>query len=271
MRKCYIQNLALNITDNCNLECSHCLRGDRCNRNMSDDVIEATLSQIKGVGNISINGGEPTLAIDRVKKIVDYIIDNNIFVEEFTTTINGTIYSEELLELLGKMDNYINDDEVLAMVAISCDRYHVEEIERLGLLDQYRENVIKYSKSKYYYGLRDIYVRLFREGRAVNLDRKITVPLRPMKTYITYAGKKRVSDRENGLCNIGPLITIGTNGNITECDSSLDHQNTIYNYGNVLNESIEENVLKRGILCTNPNRMERLANKVMKKYITYEK
>ena len=46
MKKCYIQNLALNITDNCNLECRHCLRGDRCNNKMSDDVIEATLRHL---------------------------------------------------------------------------------------------------------------------------------------------------------------------------------------------------------------------------------
>ena len=75
MKKCYIQNLALNITDNCNLECRHCLRGDRCNNKMSDDVIEATLSQIKGAGNISINGGEPTLALDRIEKIIEKEIE----------------------------------------------------------------------------------------------------------------------------------------------------------------------------------------------------
>lgn len=271
MRKCYIQNLALNITDNCNLECMHCLRGSRCNNNMSDDVIEATLCQVKGVGNLSINGGEPTLAIDRIRKIVEYIIDNNILIEEFTTTINGTIYSEELLELLEIMNNYIGEEEVLSIFAISLDKYHLKELERLELLDRFRENVIKYNESKYFYGLRDIYVKLFREGKAANLDKNITVPLRPMKTFITYAGKNRKYDRENGLCNIGPLITIGTNGNITECDASFEHQNTIYNYGNILNESIEENVLRRGKLCTNPNRMERLSNKVMQKYISYEK
>lgn len=271
MKKCYIQNLALNITDNCNLECRHCLRGDSCNNKMSDDVIEATLSQIKGAGNISINGGEPTLALDRIEKIIDYIIKNNIYVEEFTTTINGVIYSEELLYYMEIMNKYIGEDDVLSAFAISFDRYHIEEIKRLGLLDQFRENVRKYSESKYFYGLRDIYVKLFREGRAASLDKKLTVPLKPMDTFITYTDNNRKFDRENGLCNIGPLITIGTNGNITECDASLEHQKTIYNYGNVLNESIEENVLRRGKLFTKPKKMEKAATKVLKKYSTYEK
>ena len=114
-------------------------------------------------------------------------------------------------------------------------------------------------------------LKLFREGRAAELDKNITVPLRPMDVFITYVDKKRKFDRENGLCNIGPLVTIGTNGNITECDASIDHQNTIYNYGNVLNESIEENVLRRGKLFTNPKRFEKKAAKVITKYSTYEK
>ena len=92
-----------------------------------------------------------------------------------------------------------------------------------------------------------------------------------MDTFITYTDNNRKFDRENGLCNIGPLITIGTNGNITECDASLEHQKTIYNYGNVLNESIEENVLRRGKLFTKPKKMEKAATKVLKKYSTYEK
>lgn len=271
MKKCYIQNLALNVTDNCNLECSHCLRGDRCNRNMSDEVIEATLSQIKGAGNIAINGGEPTLALDRIEKIINYIIDNNIYLDEFTTTINGTIYSEELLRLLGEIDKYIPNDETSAAFAISLDNYHLEELKRLNLLEEFKENVIKYNESKYFYGLRDIYAKLFREGRATELDNFLTVPLRPMKSYITYAGKNKQFDRENGLCNIGPIIAIGTNGNITECDASLEHQNTIYNYGNVLNESIEENTLRRGILLTKPKKMERIANKELKRYSKYNK
>ena len=116
-------------------------------------MIEATLSQVKGVGNLSITGGEPTLAIDRIEKIIDYIIENNIYIEEFTTTINGTIYSERLLELLKIMDKYINDEEVLSMVAISCDIFHLDEIKRLGLFDKYKENVSKYNESKYFFGI----------------------------------------------------------------------------------------------------------------------
>ena len=66
MGKCYIQNLALIITNKCNLNCSHCLRGEKNDNCMSDRVIEATLDQVKSIGNLAINGGEPTLSLDRL-------------------------------------------------------------------------------------------------------------------------------------------------------------------------------------------------------------
>ena len=61
MQKCYVENLEMIITDRCNLDCAHCLRGKKCNRDMSDEVVESTLSQIRSICNLAINGGEHTL------------------------------------------------------------------------------------------------------------------------------------------------------------------------------------------------------------------
>lgn len=61
MEKCYVENLAMIVTDRCNLDCAHCLRGKKCNRDMSDEVLESTLSQIRSIGNLAINGREHTL------------------------------------------------------------------------------------------------------------------------------------------------------------------------------------------------------------------
>ncbi len=271
MKKCYIENLAFNVTDNCNLNCAHCLRGKKINNYISDEVIEKALDQVACIGNIAINGGEPTLAISKIEKIISYIIDNSIQVDEFTMTINGTIYSEELLKLLDEIDNYIGSDNLQALFAISLDDYHIDEINRLNLTEQFIENIKKYKENKHFYGFRGINKKLFREGNAKNLDSKKTVPLRPMKTYITYVGKKSKYDRENGLCNIGPLVTIGTTGIITECDASITNQSLLYNYGNILYNSIEDIVLQNGELITNPKKFEKLANKEMKRYRTYNK
>ena len=45
MKKIYIQNLGMIITNKCNLNCDHCLRGEKCdNKSMSDEIIKKTLS-----------------------------------------------------------------------------------------------------------------------------------------------------------------------------------------------------------------------------------
>ena len=76
MNQVYIQNLAMIVTDNCNLNCAHCMRGKSCNNNMSKEVIKATLSQTKAIGNLNLCGGEPTLALDTIEEIFKYIIHN---------------------------------------------------------------------------------------------------------------------------------------------------------------------------------------------------
>lgn len=271
MRKCYIQNLGMIVTDKCNLDCEHCLRGEKNNRCITDEIIEATLDQVSGVGNLAIAGGEPTLVIDRLEKIISYIIKKKITLDEFTVTINGTIYSPELLELLEEINNYIGGNAVYASLAISLDKYHLKEIEKLNIMSEFTENLNKYRESKYFYGFRPISKKLFREGNAINLDKKLTVPLRPIKTVISYVGKKYKLDIENGLCNIGPLVTINTDGIITECDASNEHQETLYNYGNVLNDSIEEVCIKNGAQILKPKQFEKVAWKSIKKYWTYNK
>ncbi len=271
MNKCYIQNLALIVTNKCNLDCSHCLRGAKNNNCMSDKVIEATLDQVSTVGNLAINGGEPTLVLDRLEKIISYVIEKHILLDEFTITINGTIYSEILLELLDEINRYIGSKNICALLAIFLDKYHFDEITKLGIQKEFLENIRKYQESKYFYGYRNTKQKLFREGYATRLDDKLTVPLRPIKPLITYVGKNKRFDRENGLCNIGPLVTINPEGIITECDSSIENQESLYNYGNVLTDSIEDVILKRGELVLKPKKFERASSRLLKKYWTYNK
>ncbi len=270
MKKCYIQNLGLLVTNKCNLDCAHCLMGPKNNICMSDEIIETVLDQVY-IGNLAISGGEATLAIDRIEKIINYIIENHILVESLTMTINGTIYSEELLKLLAEIDNYMGHDYVSAILSISLDKYHLDEIQKLGLMREFSENLKKYRKSKYFYDYRIINFKLFREGNASKLRRKLTVPLRPMKTFITYIDNNMNFDKENGLCNIGPLITVNPEGIITECNASITNQHTVYNYGNVLNDSIENIALKYGTLVLKPQKMDKLVDKTMKKFHTYKR
>lgn len=279
-RKHAVRVLGMIVTERCNLECEHCLRGCRSNKIMTDDVIEATLSNFEYIETLAICGGEVTLALDVVEKIIDYVIKHGIVVGEITYTINGTIYSQKFLDLLDYSRNYLirkGKTKDRTSFAISWDEYHRNEIRRLGLEEQFLSNVEKYKKSPYYYGLRGLDTKVFREGRAENLPEDKTLILRPMETYMTYYIKyrtvlgfmKKRFDMENGICFMGPVIAVNPDGIVTDCDASIEHQKTIYNYGNVLEESIEDIMLKKQAIIVYPQEIHRKMIKEIIKYNTY--
>lgn len=264
MSKLFIQNLGLITTEKCNLKCRHCMRGTCTNKDMSEDVVKKTLEQIDAIGNLTICGGEPTLAIPSLENILTYIVDNNITLGCATITINGTIYSEELLRLFDYLDEYLNPKtkETRTFIGISKDPFHIEEIIKKGLKEQYIENAKKYTESKHFYEYREITQKLFREGRAEELPEEITVPLKPWPIVVSY-------DKDS-VCSIGPLICVNVDGIVTDCDASIEHQRTIYNYGSVFNESIEDICLKIGEVVPE-RKWYRKTGKIMKKQLTYKK
>lgn len=270
MKKHAFVALGMVATTRCNLNCDHCLEGKRPYLDMSDEIIEATLDQTTYASTISICGGENTLVLNRLEKIINCIIEKRINLDELTITINGTIYSPELLSLLEEIDNYIGEDVVNALFFISLDKFHLSEMKRLNMFEEFKENLIRYKESKYFGGTRDLTFPLFREGNAENLPKSITVPLRPPKNYITYLNKEGKFDK-NGICMIGPLISVNTNGTITECDASYINQETKYNYGNVLNDTFEDAALKNGARILKPNKFLRSCYKEWDRFCTYKK
>lgn len=269
MNRTVVANLGLIVTERCNLNCAHCLMGGCTNKVMSDEVIEAALGQFDYIMNLSICGGEPTLALDRVEKIFSYIIENKIVVDHVSITINGTIYSETFLNLLRYVEESINfrkKQPPKTNFRISYDKFHSDEIKRLHMVERYIENVERYQQSDYYFGLARLGRRVIREGNAESLDPRITVPLRPYQMIMTYVGQNYKLDMQNGFCHIGPFITVNVDGIITECDASNQHQVELYNYGNVLVDSVEDIFLRRKALILKPRKWNRTINREIIKY-----
>jgi MoaA/NifB/PqqE/SkfB family radical SAM enzyme len=279
-RKMIVDVLGMIVTERCNLKCEHCLRGCRSDKVMSDEVIEATLSNFEYIHTLAICGGEVTLSLDVVEKVIDYVIKHNILVGEITYTINGTIYSQKFLDLLDYSRSYLIRDGMKkdrTSFAISHDSYHFKEIKRLGLEEQFSDNLSKYKKSPYYYGLRGLDTKVFREGRAENLPEDKTLIFRPMETYMTYYTKyrtflgfmKKKFDRENGICFMGPVVAVNPDGIVTDCDASIEHQYTKYNYGNILEESLEDIMLRKQAIIVQPREVHRKMIKEIIRYNTY--
>ena len=68
-----IETLYLEVTRMCTLECEHCVRGDRENKFMSSETINNALKDVKEIGLLFFEGGEPLLAIDQILETIEII------------------------------------------------------------------------------------------------------------------------------------------------------------------------------------------------------
>ncbi|SHK04196.1 uncharacterized protein SAMN02745248_01630 [Hathewaya proteolytica DSM 3090] len=115
----YIKALCLNIIHDCNLRCKYCFADEGeyhgCRERMSPEVAKKAIDYIiKHSGprkNIEVDlfGGEPLMAMDTVREVVDYArsiekqYDKNI---RFTMTTNCTLLNDEIIEYLN--ENMVN-------------------------------------------------------------------------------------------------------------------------------------------------------------------
>lgn len=183
MKGIYVDNLAIIVTEKCNMDCAHCLRGHKTQKSISKPVIDAIFTQIKAINLLNICGGEPFLAKDEIGYLFKTIIEKRVFIRDVYLTTNGTLYDPELMDYLTMMDNYIKgiDPRGKVQIGISLDEYHALEMKKYGLT--IREEL---STSRFFAGYRtlDKKLKVFREGNAILLPSKLTVPFRPMTNYI---------------------------------------------------------------------------------------
>ena len=140
-----IEELHLEVTRNCTLECEHCLRGDRECLYMGLSVIDKVFENVKSVRNLLITGGEPLLAIKQLEEIA-YIIENtDIKIDSILLITNGTVLSDRILNVLRTFQKHTR-----LSLRMSADIFHMMEIEKRGLTELREKNlrILKSQKFK---------------------------------------------------------------------------------------------------------------------------
>jgi len=111
-----LNQLTLEITQNCNLRCKYCVYGEdyfyyrsRSNKKMEYEVTKKGIEYVFNIINernkkefsLSFYGGEPLLNFEIIKKIVEY--SKKLFNKwklRFSITTNGTLIDEEIINFL---------------------------------------------------------------------------------------------------------------------------------------------------------------------------
>lgn len=116
-------DLAIEVTQRCNLNCDHCLRGCSRNVNVSHEVIDKTLDNYEYISNILFTGGEPTLNVEAISYTIDQIKSRGIGVGSFYIVTNGVNFSKELVWKLLEFYAYCSEKEYCGL-CVSVDEFH---------------------------------------------------------------------------------------------------------------------------------------------------
>lgn len=102
-----IESLVINIGDKCNMECSHCLRGDRPGKDFDLALLPKIFKGIDEVGCITISGGEPSCYPKIIEAITEYLVQREqrglIQIYGMFIITNGKRYCQTLVDAVRTM------------------------------------------------------------------------------------------------------------------------------------------------------------------------
>ena len=123
--------LVIEITRRCNIRCRHCLRGNPQRKDIADETIDKLLEGVDYISAVTFSGGEPSLAVDRIRYFTEAIKDRHIGLGGFYVITNGKKASLELVHALLDLYAYIHPmerDEMCSLI-VSRDQYHHEQCD----------------------------------------------------------------------------------------------------------------------------------------------
>lgn len=124
-----INNLIIEVTRKCQLECIHCLRGKSQSKVLSREALENLLADVTRISTVTFTGGEPFLYPRVIKSFVEICEKNEIGVGSFYIATNGIIFSEKSklssrgLSAIIDLYNLCSENEY-SMIKVSKDQYH---------------------------------------------------------------------------------------------------------------------------------------------------
>lgn len=161
------ENLKLEITRDCNLECEHCYKGEKENKYMSLETIDKVFKDVDEIGCLMISGGEPFLALPQLERVYEQISKNNIKVWLMVIQSNCTIMNDRVVEILAKLSKVVE----YCYVTTLTDSFKRMEIISKGLkLDS--DKTTSYLEENNYLRLLNVNndsKKIYKVGRASNL------------------------------------------------------------------------------------------------------
>ncbi len=116
-------NLMLEVTRKCNMQCHHCMRGEAQDVSMSIETIKKVFSQAKSIKHLTLTGGEPSLVPEVIEWITYYANNYGVKIGDFFCATNAKEYSEQFVKAISALYN-ICEKKITCCLTISVDQFH---------------------------------------------------------------------------------------------------------------------------------------------------
>ena len=130
------KNLMLEITRRCGMNCAHCMRGDAQDVDMDYDVIHTLCEKAIHIEQLSLTGGEPSLAAEKIHLLANRLSYNGCTIGFFFCATNAQHYSESFVDALNLLYRLCENCEK-CILSISTDQFHSEADPKA--LEEYRK------------------------------------------------------------------------------------------------------------------------------------
>ena len=259
-----ITNIAIEISNKCNLNCLHCYYAEKSNdTDMALEDFCLILNKFKHLEKVIISGGEPLMNLQIVDILNECIKHDHI---QFTITTNGTLFNERIINCYKESSNIHfqislegSHEELNDIIrGEGTFKQVIANVQKLASIDSNRlklrmtVNGLNYSDcEKFYtfskhYNIVPEYMFVTRVGNAkdnwnvlqMNSKEKLYVYSKIAKLY-RLDNLDMASPSEVQECSLCDSYTITTQGNIYIC--SYFPNDFIGNVFLQTEESIEEN------------------------------
>jgi len=213
-----LNELVIEVTRRCNMECLHCLRGKAQNLDFDIKYLDRLIcAGVTKISSITLSGGEPTMALDIIYDIRNYLMGKNIEVGGFYVAINGSEVGAEFVREMMEWYLFCENNEI-SQVQISNDEYHDESIideHGIELL-----STLKFVSEKYSEKYPLSYERIIPQGRALDWGQN-RHPIKHVSTSLEV-------ESQFGEVYIEEMVYLNAKGNIVGCcDLSYDTQDEV--------------------------------------------
>lgn len=127
--KLEFDDLIIETTRRCNMHCAMCIRGNTEEKDMTMQTLRPILKHTTSINTIIFSGGEPSLNINIMKQVLNYVKQHDIPVYAFYIVTNAKEITPQFLYILDMWYIYCmccGGDEDCSGIAISKDNFHEE-------------------------------------------------------------------------------------------------------------------------------------------------